>query len=58
MIRKLKKPIEIETDWFPITSVGFGWEFHKPKISVSVGQHLENWLKPNQHTPKVHYVLD
>ena len=44
MIRKPKKPTE--TDWFPITSVGFDWEFHKSKISVSVGQHLENRLKP------------
>ena len=28
-----------ETDRFPIISVGYGWEFHKPKISVLVGQN-------------------
>ena len=40
-----------ETDWIPITSISFGWEFHKPKILVSVGQHLENRPKKNWHTP-------
>ena len=35
-----------ETDWFPTTSVGFDGEVHKPKISISVGQHVEN--RPNQ----------
>ena len=61
MIRKPKKPTEAnwnqnptETDWIPITSIGFGWEFHKPKISISVGQHLENQSKLNWHTPKTH----
>ena len=42
-----------ETDWFPAISVGFGWEFHKPKYSVSIrhthtNQPKLNWAHPYQ----------
>ena len=36
----------IETNWFPITLVSFGWELHKLRISILIGQRLEN--RPNQ----------
>ena len=40
-----------ETDWFPIISVDFGWEFYKPKFSVSVGETQRKLTKQNQLHP-------
>ena len=45
-----EKPKQTETDGFSTISVGFGWDFYKPKISVSVGRIKKptepNWLQP------------
>ena len=39
-----------ETDGFSTISVGFGWEFHKPKISVLVGR-IKKTDQPNRLQP-------
>ena len=36
---------------FPTISIGFGWEFHKPKYSVSVGHTHTKPTEPNRAHP-------
>ena len=45
------KPKYTETDWFLAISVSFGWEFHKPKYSVSVDHTHKNRSKLNWAHP-------
>ena len=35
---KIEKLTKTEIDWVPTVSIGFGWEFYKPKIFVPVSQ--------------------
>ena len=49
--RNTLKPKYTETDSFPAISIGFGWEFHKPKYSVSVGHTHTKPTEPNRAHP-------
>ena len=55
--RNTLKPKYTETDSFPAISIGFGWEFHKPKYSVSVGHTHTNRPKPNRAHPTLYPLI-
>ena len=39
---KTEKLTKTEIDWVSTVSIGFGWEFYKPKIFVPVSQIKKN----------------
>ena len=39
---KTEKLTKTEIDWVPTVSIGFGWEFYKPKIFVPISQIKKN----------------
>ena len=45
------KPKQTETDGFSTISVGFGWDFYKPKISVSVGRIKKKGPNRTDYSP-------
>ena len=51
--RNRLKPKYHRNRQFPTISVGFGWEFHKPKYSVSVGHTHTKPIEPNRAHPYV-----